>query len=156
MFFSSGSWRHLEVRFRALPDPTYDLHAIPNDERQERLSLSGGPHDDRERAPLYNQFEILAREAGIGAGVRNRENALDGWLNLLRDESPRYRRMGKGGVIQNLCLASAEQCEVFAIHARELEVAAQTATVQVLGGTAIAISLGSKMIMSLWPMGTKS
>lgn len=126
MFLDSGSWRHFEVRFRALPDGSEDLRAIPDDARQKEWSLSGGPPDDRQRALRHKQFQDLAREAGIAAGVPNRESALNGWLNLLREESPHYRRLGEGGVIQSLCLASAEQCEAFAIQSRELEIAAQS------------------------------
>ncbi len=126
MFFDSASWRDLGARFRVLLDPSGDLHAIPEDEKQNRWDLSGGPDNDRDRKLLHQQFRDLAREAGVGTGLPNRQNALDGWLILLRDESPYYKRMGKGAVIQSLCHASAEQCETLAIRARELELAAQS------------------------------
>jgi hypothetical protein len=126
MFWGSGSWRHLENRFHGLVAGVEDLRAIPDDERQKEWVLSGGPSSDRERDLLYQHFRDLGREAGIASGVSNRESALNGWLNLLREESPHYKRFGEGGVIQSLCLASAEQCEAFAIQSCELEIAAQS------------------------------
>jgi hypothetical protein len=61
--------------------------------------------------------------------VLSRANALDGWLNLLRKESPHFDLIDipdGGGWIQNLALASAEYCTVCESRAFELETAADS------------------------------
>jgi hypothetical protein len=80
-------------------------------------------------------FDSLARRAGIAAGTPNRANALEGWLNLLRAESPYFQPIHgssshdgveenyKGGWVQDLASASAEYCIVCATRAFELETA---------------------------------
>jgi hypothetical protein len=125
MFFDSASWRDIGTRFRALVDPTGDLHAIPENERQNRWDLSGGPDNDRDRGCFTSSFGIWLEKPELQRACRIvRTRSMAGSI-CLRDESPYYKRMGKGAVIWALCQASAEQCENLAIRARELEIAAQ-------------------------------
>jgi hypothetical protein len=107
-----------------LPDPRGDLHGI--ELSPGRWVLIGGPDEEVVRKLLRDQFESLARLAGITAGVPNRSSALDGWLNLLKAESPYCTRSLTGNPIMNLCLASAQDCEKRAARAFELEKAAES------------------------------
>ncbi len=131
----SAFWRDLEALFRALINPVR-LVATVIDGRWSRTA--DGPANQRERKRLRQLFDSLARRAGIAAGTPNRENALEGWLNLLRDESPYFQpfhgsssvdgveRNYQGGWIQDLASASAEYCIVCATSAFELHNAAET------------------------------
>src|ERR1035438_1166736 len=135
---NSAFWRDLEAKFRALPDPAGRLIAMLSD---GQWHVYDGPNDERERERLQELFRSMARRAAIAAGVPTRANALDGWLNLLREESPHFRvRHGTheengveihevGGYVQGLALASAEYCMERATRAFELESAAADATV---------------------------
>jgi hypothetical protein len=99
-------------------------------------SVHHGPSEARECARLQELFRSFARSGAIAAGVPNGADALDGWLNLLRAESPHFKVIygttkengvdvpDDGGWIQNVCLASAEYCVVRAARAFELETAA--------------------------------
>jgi hypothetical protein len=130
---NSAFWRDLEAKFRALPDPAGRLIAMLSD---GQWHVYDGPNDERERERLQELFRSMARRAAIAAGVPTRANALDGWLNLLREESPHFRvRHGTheengveihevGGYVQGLALASAEYCMERATRAFELESAA--------------------------------
>jgi hypothetical protein len=129
----SAFWRDLEAQFRALIHPIR-LVATAIDHRWS--FTADGPTDQRERKRLRQLFDSLARRAGIAAGTPNRANALEGWLNLLRDESPYFQpfhgsssddgveKNYKGGWIQDLASASAEYCIVCGTRAFELETAA--------------------------------
>ncbi len=133
----SAFWRDLEALFRALINPVR-LVATVIDGRWSRTA--DGPANQRERKRLRQLFDSLARRAGIAAGTPNRENALEGWLNLLRDESPYFQpfhgsssddgveRNYQGGWIQDLASASAEYCILCATSAFELHNAAETDT----------------------------
>jgi len=133
MGIDSAFWRDLEAQFRALADPAGNLTAMLSD---GQWRVYGGPNDNRERERLQELFHSLARRAGIAAGVANRANALAGWLNLLRKESPHFRvqcgtyeengvQSGDvGGYIPSLTLASAEYCMERATRAFELAMAA--------------------------------
>jgi hypothetical protein len=126
----SAFWRDLETQFRALIHPIR-LVATAIDRRW--FFTADGPTDQRERKRLRQLFDSLARRAGIAAGTPNRANALEGWLNLLRDESSYFQPIHgssshdgveknyKGGWIQDLASASAEYCIVCATRAFELE-----------------------------------
>src|ERR1017187_7350165 len=85
---NSAFWRDLEAEFRALPDPAGRLIAMLSD---GQWHVYDGPNDERERERLQELFRSMARRAAIAAGVPTRANALDGWLNLLREESPHFR-----------------------------------------------------------------
>jgi hypothetical protein len=115
MTTNSAFWRDLEAEFRALPDPTGDLHAIYRD---GGWTICGGPKDNLQRERLQDLFRSFARRAAIAAGVPSREDALDGWLNLLRTESPYFRN---GWAIVRLCIASAEYCIKLATRTFELD-----------------------------------
>ena len=127
-------WRDLEAHFRAFPDPTGDLCAIYDG---VEWSLCGGAGDELSRDGLQKRFRALARRGAIAAGVPNRSNALGGWLELLREDSPHFIPMpgggyendtlkpNAGGAIRNLSLASAEYCIELATRAFELEFAVQ-------------------------------
>jgi hypothetical protein len=86
-----------------------------------RISFDGST-DKRERKRLLALFEASAESAARAAGARS--NTVEGWLNLLRKESPHFSTFhsthkengvdvhSEGGWIQHLALASAEYCIV--------------------------------------------
>jgi hypothetical protein len=139
----SAFWRDLEARFR-------ELLNIPESARltgmyvRGRPAVNDGPRDKRDSARLKELFASLARAGAVAAGVANRANGLDGWLNLLRAESPHFHVMygfykengvdvhEEDGLIENLVLASAEYCGVRATRAFEMETAAAVAGVPAL------------------------
>jgi len=112
---TSDSWPKLEAGFRQLSKSEGDLHA---NGFGTHWNLTGGPRDTHERTLQRNQFDLLARRAGIKAGVPNLSNARDGWLNCVRDESPQFTGH-KGQVINQPCLASADTCKK--LETREIE-----------------------------------
>src|SRR5437667_5873427 len=80
-------WRDLETRFR-------ELLTIPESARLKAMYVGSqwrihlGPRDQKERARLMERFRPLARTGAIAAGV---ENTVEGWLDLLRTETPYFR-----------------------------------------------------------------
>ena len=116
-------WRDLEVQFRDL------IHSIRlvatwyggHPAHWSRISFDGST-DKRERKRLLALFEASAESAARAAGARS--NTVEGWLNLLRKESPHFSTFhsthkengvdvhSEGGWIQHLALASAEYCIV--------------------------------------------
>lgn len=136
MATDSAFWRDLEAQFRALPDPERKLTAVLN-EGQWHVDVVDDPRDRRQKERLRALFLSLARIAAAAAGVAGRANPPDGWLNLLRDESPDFHPCGtscpngvetpeEGGWIRNLPLASAEYCIELKARAFELETAASS------------------------------
>ena len=99
-------WRDLAKQFKTLHDPTDPrlfLYAIHVDEGH--WALAGGSTDKTERDYLQSEFRSLGMQAGICAGARFRENALDCWLNSLVGDgkTPPY--------IREVMLRSAEKCQ---------------------------------------------
>jgi hypothetical protein len=132
MIASSTFWHDLEAQFRALPDPKEGLIATFG-EGKWLWGVTGGSRDKLQAERLEELFSSLAKKAAIAAGVPPGANVVDGWLDLLRKESPHFSRLyenateipDEGGQIQNLVLASTEYCYVLANRAFELEKAAQ-------------------------------
>src|ERR1700688_3833133 len=79
----SAFWRDLEARFRLLHDPTENFRALRHGRRPWTLLGASLPRQE--------VFRALARQAGIAAGIRTRANALDGWLDILVEDSPHSR-----------------------------------------------------------------
>ena len=122
-------WRDLESRFRALQptDPTRDLIAEWSstgwDEGRNHWFLHGS-HNPR----TQKMFEALAERGALALGHKRRANAVDGWLELLKEASPNFGITGSGsghyknskgkmcryeavmGTISRLCEASADYC----------------------------------------------
>ena len=132
MLSDSAFWRNLEARLRELLD-------IPGSARfaamlvRGQWSLNDGPLDERDLARLHQLFLPLARAGAIAAGIPNGADALDGWLNLLRADSPHFNVIARKedgvdihdeGWIQNLVSASVDYCIVRAARAFESETAA--------------------------------
>jgi hypothetical protein len=88
MSTDAAFWRDLEAQFRELKNPIRLVATV----LEGRWSFtSDGPSDPRGRKRLRQLFDSLARRAAIAAGTPNRANALEGWLNRLRDESPYFQ-----------------------------------------------------------------
>jgi hypothetical protein len=112
---ASDSWPKLEADFRQLSESEGDLHAT---RFGDSWRLTGAPGEKAVRLHFEDRFESLARLAGIRAGLPNRSHALDGWLNLVREECPPLTTY-RGYVIDRVCLASAETCQK--LDRREIE-----------------------------------
>lgn len=122
-------WRDLEARFRALHNEQSRgssndvLHAlwsyIADPDNGTPWSLSGGP------ARICTQFEWLAQAAAVRLGHSGGPGAVFTWLDRLKAQSPHYKGGITGfwrepkvpkevrtdsGLIELLCLASAEYC----------------------------------------------
>jgi len=117
-------WRDLKACFRALHDEQLQdrnkagLHAHwnSNPANGEPWDLGGGPDDIR------TNFEWLAELAAVQLGQPGGRNAVFFWLDLLRAESPHYRRINsshivkgtetrwESGKIELVCKASADYC----------------------------------------------
>jgi hypothetical protein len=126
MATDSAFWLDLAAQFRLLPGPTGDLVAIRSEEHWGFDWLG----EEWQGARVRELFGSLARRAAIAAGVPDRSNALDAWLDLLREESPHFQSIKTasdpegGGWIRNPALASAEYCDVRATRVFELETVA--------------------------------
>jgi hypothetical protein len=141
MKFDSPFWRDLEAQFRALPDATRLTATLCDGQ----WTVYDGPSDQRQRERLHDMFRSLARRAAIAAGAPQRANALDSWLELLRDQGAHFHRVlgdfkqdvsepdPGPGHLENLALASAEYCVERATLALELEAVAAG------GGTAAGL-----------------
>lgn len=136
-------WRDMEARFQALPDPTGDMHALYHGSDGGQWLVWGGPADDTERGRLHNLFDSLAERAGIAAGAPDHKHARDYWLEILRRKNPPFEprdswsvvndveswrpscacgarplpRKHENGIIEKLCLASADLCVLFETEA---------------------------------------
>ena len=119
---SPAFWRDLQDRFQALSGQAPDMYAMLDD---SEWYIAEGPHDPQQRKSVHQQFQALATQAAIAAGVPRRPNMSDAWLDLLQQRSPDFRpakvrlrsRDGTikeidGGTIEHLCSASAEYCVV--------------------------------------------
>ena len=116
MSIDSDFWPDLEAQFRALVGRIRLVATVID----RRWSISSeGSTDQRKSKRIRDLFDALARRAAIATGTPNRANALEGWLNLLRKESPHFHPIGTSspggaGWIQDLALASAEAAAVTA------------------------------------------
>jgi hypothetical protein len=123
-------WRDLEIRFRALHDEqcrrggNHVVYAFWSSvglgpDGGNPWSVSGGSTLDR------TKFEWLAQSAAVRLGQSGGPTAVFAWLDRLKAESPRYKGGIRGkfeepkaskvietesGLIEFLCLASAELC----------------------------------------------
>jgi hypothetical protein len=120
---ASDSWPKLEAGFRQLSESEGDFHATGF---TGQWILSGAPGDNTAQELLHERFESMARLAGIKAGVPNRSNARDGWLNVVSEECP-HLTIHRGVVINRPCLASAEACQRLERREIELETIAASA-----------------------------
>lgn len=130
MVIDSAFWADLEAQFRTLKQPGVFLVASLG---SDGWSVScDGPRDHRESQRLRSVSESLARRGALALAAPTRENALDRWLNHLRDESPHFHVIESiggiegnsiGGRIQDLALASAEYCIVCGTRAFQLAMA---------------------------------
>lgn len=123
-------WRDLAARFRALHDE--QLRERSNDVLHGNWSSIGAEPDNGSpwslsggSARIRTQFEWLAQSAAVRLGHPGGPAAVFAWLDRLKAESPRYKggilgswsepRVSKeirteSGLIELLCLASAEYC----------------------------------------------
>lgn len=123
MKIGSKFWRRMAAKFRALPDPKGELTAMRS---VGRWRVYGGPA--RHQESLQRRFICLARAAAIAAGVANRAHALDSWLDRLRGAGAYFNAFVtyvqgvevQDGIVDRLCLASAEYCEEMASQATEM------------------------------------
>jgi hypothetical protein len=118
-----GFWHDLETRFRELqPDALHDLQAewisTAWNDAGEQWFISGGGNERTRKL-----FSWLAEKAAIRLGEPGGSAAVFHWLDLLKRDSPNFRRAfhgtswdrGKateheGGRIERLCEASADYC----------------------------------------------
>ena len=120
----TSAWPSLAVRFTELGEADrYRLSAswssTPFNEQGEHWHIGGSPE-----ALVYESFRWAAERAAVLLGQPAGESTLFYWLDLLRENSPRYKGggtslsyvenrcvdMAETGVILALCLASAEYC----------------------------------------------
>jgi hypothetical protein len=80
-----GFWRDLRAHFEALEDAS-DLHAYLFNGTPE---ISGGPRDDVQRKSLQGRFRNFAIRGGLALGA-SPEQALEAWLQILRERAPHH------------------------------------------------------------------
>lgn len=79
MQINSVFWDRLGDRFGALIQSGYDLTAIKTEDAGNWKFLDRAPGGN----PLADQFDLLARRAGIADGAPSRYNAFDWWIDRL-------------------------------------------------------------------------
>src|ERR1017187_329056 len=132
----ASAWRELAVRFTELGQVDQNqLYACwsssPYNDRGEQWFIAGSPEQ-----PIIDSFEWAAERAAVLLGQPLGRPTLFHWLDLLRENSPRYGGGGRSesrrgdeiiataetGRIPSVCIASAEYCyklETVAIANRE-------------------------------------